>query len=219
MSRSVSLQDTSFQVVNKTYNDWDFWRAFSEGTWEPKTLAEIDKIEPGSLLFDIGAWIGPISMWAARRGVRCIAVEPDPIAYEDLLENIALNNLQEWITPVQAAVTLHNGTVMMGMDGGLSSSSMTRIGIGLDDTYVTARTLLSLTDEYGWPDIVKMVIEGGESMLLPIYGPLLRQHGIPMILSLHPHWYVLGLAGKLTAELANWKFTLLEKDTGFYEPI
>lgn len=219
MSRSVSLQGTSFQVVDKQYNNWDFWKAFSEGTWEPKTIAEISKIEPGSLLFDIGAWIGPISMWAARRGVRCIAVEPDPIAYEDLLENIALNNLQEWITPVQAALTPVSGTVVMGMDGGLSSSSMTRVGIGLEDIEVKARGLENLAAEYGWPNIVKMDIEGGESLLLPTVGPLLRSFGIPMILSLHPHWYVPEAREAFEAELANWNFTLLEKDTGVYEPI
>ena len=66
-------------------------RTFEEK--EPETLAWIESFAPGDVLLDVGANVGIYTLFAASRGHRTIAVEPEALNYAALNLNIALNSL------------------------------------------------------------------------------------------------------------------------------
>ena len=69
-----------------------FWRRMESGEWEPETQWLLERIiGPGVEFYDVGAWIGPTALFAAMKGARVVAFEPDPIAWEALSATLALN--------------------------------------------------------------------------------------------------------------------------------
>src|SRR5665213_1018480 len=69
----------------------DFWSTLWLDGWEDFTLDTVDRFaREDATLIDIGAWVGPVSLWAARRGP-VLAVDPDPIALDYLRGNVAKN--------------------------------------------------------------------------------------------------------------------------------
>src|SRR5581483_3974241 len=73
---------------------------------ETEVLDFIDGMERGAVLYDIGACEGRFSLYAASRGIRCIAFEPEELNFKALTENIDLNQagVGRLITPWQCAV-------------------------------------------------------------------------------------------------------------------
>ncbi len=66
---------------------------------EPETLAWIDGLSDGAVLWDIGANVGQYSMYAALRpGVRVIAFEPSASSYAALMRNIEINQMAERVS-------------------------------------------------------------------------------------------------------------------------
>lgn len=61
---------------------------------DPEIPEWIDTFEQNSKFLDIGANIGIISLYAAKKGIETIAVEPNFINFYQLNQNILLNNLQ-----------------------------------------------------------------------------------------------------------------------------
>lgn len=219
--RAVEYKDHKFQVVDGRYNKWDFWKAFEEGSWEPNLLGEIASLPLYTLLFDVGAWIGPIALWAASHGTKVIAIEPDPVALDELRQNIEASELGSMITVVPAGLMVKAGTVSLNIQngGGDSQSSMARTNMS-ESVQVTTVTLNSLMKKYGVPDMVKMDVEGAEGWILPAIGPKLRYLNIPIILSLHWGWLPEGTREALDEELSHWELIRnIEKDTALYGPL
>ena len=68
------------------------WRAQTFSTKEPETLAWIDAIPEGAIVWDVGANIGLYAVYAAnRRNCRVWAFEPSVFNLELLARNIHLN--------------------------------------------------------------------------------------------------------------------------------
>lgn len=88
------------------------WRA-SPGAKEPWTVEWIvDRIQPGDVLYDIGANVGAFSLIAARaRGATVVAFEPGYATYARLCENVQLNGCQHQIVPVPLALSERSGIV------------------------------------------------------------------------------------------------------------
>jgi FkbM family methyltransferase len=199
----------------RSWNFWDLFRA----QWEPTTLQAIDDHLPiGGLLWDIGAWVGPVSLWAAvNRKARVVALEPDPVAYLQLLENVRRNGLAPQITTRQLALSVSTGNVPLHGGMGDTRSSLTvEHAAGFIEVAATTPTLLAA--ESGVPDLIKMDIEGGESRILPQFGQVWRRLHIPMILSLHPQWYAPRTARRVKEELAHWDMEDLHNNVWYCEP-
>jgi FkbM family methyltransferase len=64
---------------------------------EPETRKWIEQINVGAetVLWDIGANVGSFSIFAAKRGISVVAVEPMPQNLHLLTENIALNGVMD----------------------------------------------------------------------------------------------------------------------------
>jgi hypothetical protein len=82
--RKIKRCDNDFRVIDSNItSSWSYWDLFCDGRWEAATLKAIDDNLPeGGLLFDVGAWIGPMTLWSAKnRRARVISLEPDPEAF------------------------------------------------------------------------------------------------------------------------------------------
>jgi FkbM family methyltransferase len=67
-------------------------------TAEPETIAWLDGIPAGEVLWDIGANVGTYSLYAAKvRGLRVVSFEPSAATYAVLVRNIELNGLSDRI--------------------------------------------------------------------------------------------------------------------------
>jgi FkbM family methyltransferase len=88
----------SIRVSFVAPNEMTRWRVTSFSSKEPDTVAWLDSLEPGSVLFDVGANVGMYALYAAARGLRVYAFEPESQNFAILNANIALNGLQDRIT-------------------------------------------------------------------------------------------------------------------------
>lgn len=70
------------------------WRVSTMFTKEPDTIAWIQGMAPGEVFLDVGANIGLYSLYAALRGLRVYAFEPEAQNYALLCRNICVNKLE-----------------------------------------------------------------------------------------------------------------------------
>ena len=82
------------------------YRSSSFSTKEPETLAWVESIPPGGVLWDVGANVGLYSIYAAKiANAQVISFEPSVFNLELLARNIYLNNLEDKITIVPIALS------------------------------------------------------------------------------------------------------------------
>ena len=76
------------------------YRAKSILSKEPETIAWINSMEEGSVLWDIGANVGTFSIIAASKKVNVVAVEPSFMNIELLNRNIISNKVTDFVTVI-----------------------------------------------------------------------------------------------------------------------
>ena len=65
----------------------DFW--YTIANWEPYSFAVLKQFSDKNKTFvDVGAWIGPLSLFASSSYKNVIAFEPDTKAFTELTNNI-----------------------------------------------------------------------------------------------------------------------------------
>jgi len=142
-------------------------------------------ISPGDLVFDVGSHHGFYAVYMARRAARVLAVEPNPHNVMILQENIGLNGLHN-VMVRQAAVGDSVGKISLLRDserGGIDSSS-TRTSPAID---VELLPLDQLAKEYGFPQLVKIDVEGFEASVLRGASEIMRRR--PKIaIEIHVDW-------------------------------
>ena len=166
-----------------------FWFDVARGRWEPDTLQAIDRhLKPESTYLDVGAYIGPIVLLAARRCRKVYCFEPDPDAFQFLAWNLRLNNLRN-VVPFCMALTSTSGMKVMGSPDGLLGTTKTSelyssMGPSIEVPGISWSDWLRLA-EPGRIDVIKVDIEGGEFDLLPTMGAFLREARPLLLLSIH----------------------------------
>jgi FkbM family methyltransferase len=173
--------DESFPVA-----EW-FWGKWCDDAWEGATLDIVDQfVKPGTTFVDIGAWIGIVSMWAAKNGARVIAIEPDPVALESMNVNVQLNDYH--IQVVAGAVSdVTSMTHLRPHERFGFGDSMTQVSS--EGIEVPCWRLQDIFDIYDIDNcsLVKMDIEGYEAVILPTVAPFLANLNIPLYVSIH-YW-------------------------------
>jgi FkbM family methyltransferase len=184
----------ALQAFGTTFANFSFWDRVARGSYEPWLFEILDRfLDPEHSCLDIGAWIGPFSLYACQRARRCYAVEPDPVAFAALESNVALNPL------LASRITLHRGAIW-SESGGIPFGSSSTFGDSMSSGHFTKSFLTiqvpSLTIEdflstYGITDLgfIKMDIEAGETVVLPAMKEFLSTAKTPMLVSLHPLWF------------------------------
>lgn len=189
----VKILDEWFNVALHDPEQEKFWRNIS--TWESSTLSFVKRHTKTGLIFvDIGAWIGPITLLAARRGARVISVEPDPVAFSALQQNLLLNDLSADLICGALHTEEHGLTLYEGRNGfGDSMSSSLKYTIGKKITVPTLTTshLLEKFTPSEHKIVLKVDIEGHEYVVGESIAKLrktLLKSGVdsPLHLSLHP---------------------------------
>ncbi len=81
---------------------------------EPETVAWMDELQPGDVLYDVGAATGLFAMYAALKpGVVVYAFEPKATSMGVLVEHLALNGLGERVFPLPVALSDTTGAVRL----------------------------------------------------------------------------------------------------------
>jgi len=174
-------------------NHWRFWRKAARGQWEPCTLALLaGQLSADSIFCDVGAWIGPTTLLAARRCRHVYCFEPDPVAYAELLRNLALNAIGN-VTPFQVALAAREGLRTLASFGALPGDSRTSLLADPDAPTAVQALALSWTHwlELARPqpiDFIKIDVEGGEFELLPGMAAYLAERRPSLLLSTHAPW-------------------------------
>lgn len=193
-----------------------FWDKIAAGAWEPGTLAAVAaRVGPGTLFLDLGAWVGPLSLYAAALGARVVAVEADPRALDQLRRNLAVNTeLAERVTVVPRAVSPTRDPVRLGARRRPGDSMSSVLLAGAATTWsadaVTPDELAGMVAG-GERLFVKLDIEGGEYALLPALTGILSRSDAVLLVSLHP----VILSGTGVADPAAAAFAALSGLAGF----
>ncbi len=190
--RAITKAGVTFNVAD--HDEYSaFWDWYETDDWEPETVAVFTRfLRPDTRYVDLGAWIGSTVLLAAPLVSRIVCVEPDPLAFAALSENLALNpEVMQKTTAVQAAVGETDGSVILTSAGagGDSNSSVARAGdtgARWEIEQMTLATLLSRA-ALGPPDFIKVDIEGAEYDLLSTL-PVQPLHQPPTLyVALHPN--------------------------------
>ena len=139
-------------------------------------------------IIDIGAHVGAFTVWASMRApaAHVFAVEPNPVTFELLTENVALNHLQGRVSTSNVALTKKTGPVQLES---LEHPLGTRVARGLKSG-ITVNGL-SLGDvlraaEMPAIDVLKMDCEGMEYDVLADADPALLRPVMALACEFHP---------------------------------
>lgn len=188
--RVVTRNGHTYRVDDiQTSQGYDFWTVFENRTWEPELDDVLNRfLHPGGSLLDIGAWIGPITLMAAPRCRHVYAVEPDPVAIQQLRSNLDLSNVTNVTVHEGAIGSTDNGLTVGPVAHGFLGDSMTTIWTNAPDAItVRSSTLETMIRTNAISDVclVKIDVEGAEQEFLPQAAPTLQKLGVPVLLSLH----------------------------------
>lgn len=185
----VTIEGTSVHV--RCGKNDAFWGRYEEGVWEPDTQAVFRRfIDKQHSYIDIGAWIGPTLLQGCQLARRAYGIEPDPVAYAELAENIEDNRLIAGnVHLFNICITPVTGKVSFGSrgDGGDTMSSLL-FSDGKTHWMVEGLNFQDWTEQTGIDDcnFIKIDIEGGEYSVLPTMAAYLTSHRPTLLLSLHP---------------------------------
>ncbi|MBW8744489.1 MAG: FkbM family methyltransferase [Sphingomonas sp.] len=108
------------------------WRYDTLLQKEPETIEWIDTFQPGETLWDIGANVGIYSVYAGVKGVRCFAFEPHFANYHQFCFTVAINGLQDVVTPLCLAFSDRKSIAELNLASLEVGTSMSNFGAALD---------------------------------------------------------------------------------------
>lgn len=185
----VSKNNIDFNVEDNTPGNPGFWTLVETDEWESFTFKIFSKfLDKEHSFLDIGAWIGPTVLYGSKLALHCFAIEPDPIAYAILKQNISLNNFLN-IDVWQGAINNVNGIVTMG-NNDLQGNSMSSILLPEKNSWeVECQTLenFMLSRNIKNCNFIKIDIEGGEALVIPEATNILKNFPHTLYLSIHAH--------------------------------
>jgi FkbM family methyltransferase len=175
----------------------EFWVSLQNRVWEPDTLDFLEReITLDTILFDIGAANGSMSLIGASLGAKVIAYEPNPTVYQVCKVNLDLNpNLNTQVDLKMAAVSSFPGSLTF--ETGRNSAVITDISVGIHEDKETQIPILSLKNELeNFADsnkkiLIKMDIEGAEFAILHEKSSLKAMSACraKLLLAIHPGFY------------------------------
>jgi FkbM family methyltransferase len=152
------------------------------GMWDPNVEAFLRaRLRPGDIFVDVGANIGYFTLLGAElvgQQGRVVAIEASTSAVEQLKANVARNCLGGVVRCVHAAASDCEGiaTLYEGQKGNIGSASIVRAE-GLLSENVRSAPLgeLLLPDEIEFVRVIKIDVEGAESLVFKGMQPLLSR--------------------------------------------
>lgn len=199
LKRVVDKNKKSFTLcVNNTSTNRNFLFKHYDG-WEPETHAVLDKyLHPDKCFVDIGAWIGPLTMYASLSSKHVYSIEADPVALQCLNAGIAESSCMN-VTVIDKALCAQTGWVCMTRNLfrpcsalGDSTSQVKECVTERDDAHPTPSCSVKDLEAMGLFDnasIVKVDIEGGEQHVILNLLRVCHKKHVPLYVSFHLTWW------------------------------
>jgi FkbM family methyltransferase len=150
-------------IINNLSSSW-VWG--NPDGWDKETFDWVEKNRGDKIFWDIGAWIGPFTIFGSRLFSKVIAFEPDKIASNVLSQHIKDNNINNVIIETRGLYK-ENTEVNFGFIGGKYGDSLSSINhhspLGLK---IKTLTIEEAIKQHGYPGFLKIDIEGGEEYLI-----------------------------------------------------
>lgn len=185
----INRNNSNFKVCSTNI---EFWETFNNGNWEKETFKILeDNISQTDIIVDIGAWIGPISLYLANKVKQCYAFEPDPTAYLVLKENLKLNtNNIKNVKIFNKAITADGNDIDLFSRfsfGDSGSSILERVKSTNIMIKAKSRSFSSfvISEKIKQLDFIKIDIEGGEFFILPSMKKEIQYFKPTMLVSFH----------------------------------
>ncbi|MFV8754426.1 FkbM family methyltransferase [Nannocystaceae bacterium ST9] len=195
MLQTVSIDDVAFHVRPGPRHR-AFWERVNAGHWEPHTFKVFRRfLNSTRSCVDIGAWIGPTALHAARLARRVHAIEPDRVAHAELEANVAVNpDLRDRIVLYRQCIAPESGPVDL-YAGGMYHSDVSAFGDSMSGMVaadhrsdqascrVDGIELGEFLASHAITDcgFIKMDVEGGEYSLIPGRWQRLAEYGMPTL--------------------------------------
>jgi FkbM family methyltransferase len=189
------VKDKISFFVNETSPLWknDFWHSVEENRWENEAYAILSTfLDKNNSYIDIGAWIGPTVLFGSQVARHCYAIEPDPVAFAALKNNIAINpGIVNKITLFEGCISDKCGKVRLGTKTNFGDSGSSLLFDKDAAIEVESLTLDEFLKKNKIIDcnFIKMDIEGGEAIVLPYIKKYLHSIMPTLFLSLHPFFF------------------------------
>jgi FkbM family methyltransferase len=173
-------------------NNASFWAQLQVGVWEPETFKIFDIfLDKNHSYIDLGAWIGPTVLYGCQNAKFCYAVEPDPVAFKNLKNNIDLNDqLRYRIKLSDQCITNFSGATYLTPKNKEPGDSMSSIVFEKSSTSCKVEGItfhqFILDNSIKDCNFIKIDIEGGEFTVLPTMQEFLEKEKPTIHLSLHP---------------------------------
>ena len=184
--KNITKNNTSF-FINDRHESW--WNNVSDNTWEPYTFDIIDKyVTKNSVCIDLGAWIGPVSLYLGQKSKCVYSIEPDVEAIYDLQLNVAANpNCNIYIK--NCAISDIDGFLKLGNDQSLGNST-TRRGQTFNTFNIKCFTLSSFCNinNITHVDFIKIDVEGSEEIILKDI-EFFKKYKPTVYIQLHNFWF------------------------------
>ncbi|MGC1798497.1 MAG: FkbM family methyltransferase [Candidatus Acidiferrales bacterium] len=185
--------------------------------YEPPVFTLLKElIHPGSVILDVGANVGVLTMFMARwsdpRG-QVHAFEPNPVSRQVLIEHLRLNELSDKVTVCPVALSDVEGMTAFYTADTSGKSSLSEANIGLDAKQI--QVPVTTIDAYCRslnirPSLIKIDVEGFEFSVLKGAMNSLREFGPVVLVEFHPtNWPSLGVDPCQAAlQLAELSYTI-----------
>ena len=137
-------------------------------------------LQKDNLFYDIGANVGVYTVLASQvKGSKTVAIEPLPLTYEKLLDNININRLTNVISK-NIGLSFEQSKLYFTTN----KDTMNSVALESDDETqeVMVDTMDNLSHEYGIPNAIKIDVEGYESNVLNGAKNVLRDDGLEVII-------------------------------------
>lgn len=140
-----------------------YWEIeFARRTEPALVSALLDAVDPGTVVYDVGANVGFYTCLLATTAATVHAFEPNPHALADLRRNVSLNGLHN--------VVIHDCAVSDGPGRAYLSGRGSPSGLGAISTRPTGLIVETVAlddlDATPAPDVVKIDVEGHETAVL-----------------------------------------------------
>ena len=121
-------------------------------------------LKEDNLFFDIGANVGVYTVLASQvKKANSVAIEPIPLTYERLIDNIQINRLNNVITK-NIGLSFEKSKLYFTYD----RDAMNSVALSSDEKKIEVEvdTLDNLSELYGYPQIIKIDVEGYETNVI-----------------------------------------------------
>jgi len=116
------------RIYIRANNSITYYRASSFFNKEPETLAWIDQFKENEVFYDIGANIGLYSIYAALKGCKVCAFEPESQNYAELNNNLYKNQLTELVKAINIAFSSENKLDVLNLSSVQPGAALHNIG-------------------------------------------------------------------------------------------